>query len=164
MKIYYNNSRGIKSKQESFNEIIEEYQPDIIGLVETHLQQGEALEEIEGYVTISFERDSKGGGVMIAIKKNYKNIYREKEAARIKNVEWIQIHLGEKTRYKIGLVYLPQGDKLKVEEIKKIYKELKEEIMQGQADGRKLQLMGDFNAKIGGEVKGGSEKVNKGGR
>ena len=37
MKMYFVNCRGLKSKLESLKEITTEYKPDIVGLVETHL-------------------------------------------------------------------------------------------------------------------------------
>ena len=70
MSVYFNNVRGIKSKMESLKEIIEELQPDVLGIVETHLDKEEKLEEIEGYITIREEREKKGGGVLMAININ----------------------------------------------------------------------------------------------
>ena len=55
MKIYFNNIRWLKTKWESFTDIVEEYNPDFIGLVETHLEEKEIIEKIEGYVTIRSE-------------------------------------------------------------------------------------------------------------
>ena len=43
-KVYYNNIRGIKSKIKSIKEIIENDQPTLIGIVETHLNQEDKIE------------------------------------------------------------------------------------------------------------------------
>ena len=48
MKLYYTNIRGIKSKKSSLEIYLAEYQPDVIGIVETHLDEMEQI-EIEGY-------------------------------------------------------------------------------------------------------------------
>ena len=83
----------MKSKMESIKEIIKEEKPDIIGLVETHLQEGEFV-KIEGYVIIRNDRNQKGGGVLMGIKEKYRNVYVKKEIEKINNLESIWIHIG----------------------------------------------------------------------
>ena len=70
LKIYYVNIRGIRSKIVSLEEILERTKPDVLGIVETHLEEGEEL-EIEGYNCIRKDRNKDGGGVLIAIRKEY---------------------------------------------------------------------------------------------
>ena len=48
MKLYNTNIRGIKSKKHSLEIYLKEYEPDLVGIVETHLEETEDL-EIEGY-------------------------------------------------------------------------------------------------------------------
>ena len=48
MKVYYVNIRGIKSKINSLNDIIAEQKPDVLGIVETMLDEKESI-HIKGY-------------------------------------------------------------------------------------------------------------------
>ena len=79
MKTYYVNIRGLKSKKESLEEVLDEVKPDIIGLVETHMEQGEEL-RIEGYHIIRKDRNGQGGGLLIAVKDQYiDNVVKREE-------------------------------------------------------------------------------------
>ena len=113
MEIYFNNVRGLKTKWDSIQEIISENKPDIVGLVETHLEKKEVIGEIDGYTIIRSERTEKeGGGILVALKNKYKNVCVEKETRETKHLEQVWLHIGGKTKYKVGTVYLPQGEKL----------------------------------------------------
>lgn len=163
MKIYYINIRGIKSKVESLKEIIEEKKPDLIAIVETHLEKGEKM-EIEGYHIIRKDRNSEGGGVMMAMKERHKNTYTEIENEDTDDAEKIWIVLGTKTKYKIGVIYAPKGDKARLQEIRTRYKNIEKEIKKGQEEEQKVIVIGDLNCKIGKKIHGGSEETTKGGR
>ena len=89
MVIYYVNIRGLKSKLDSLEEIIERHSPDIIGIVETHLGEEERI-EIEGYKPIRSDRNTEGGGVMLAIKKEYED-------------NCVEIPIKEKVNVSVGL-------------------------------------------------------------
>ena len=71
MKIFYVNIRGYKSKQHTLELSVKEHQPDIIGIVETHLEDNEKIKEIEGYEMMRNDRNNDGGGVAIAVKEEY---------------------------------------------------------------------------------------------
>ena len=47
-KIYYQNVRGLKSKLDSLQEMIDDYQPALLCIVETHMQKEEEI-QIPGY-------------------------------------------------------------------------------------------------------------------
>ena len=47
-KIYYQNVRGLKSKLDSLQEMIDDYQPALVCIVETHMQKEEEI-QIPGY-------------------------------------------------------------------------------------------------------------------
>lgn len=72
--IYHHNIRSVESKTIDLKIQLNELQPDIISLNETHLKENNTF-EIKGYNIISFERKAKrigakqGGGVLIAVKK-----------------------------------------------------------------------------------------------
>ena len=147
MKTYYVSIRGLKSKKESLEEILDEVKPDIIGLVETHMEQGEEL-RIEGYHIIRKDRNGQGGGLLIAVKDQQKDNVVKREEDETKNLESLWIEMGTQTKYQIGITYAPQGEKARVKEIKEIYKGIEEQVKQGQAKENKILIMGDFNAKI----------------
>ena len=48
LKIYYQNVRGLKSKTDSLAETIDDYEPTLICLIETHLSKDKPT-EIPGY-------------------------------------------------------------------------------------------------------------------
>ena len=75
-KVYYNNIRGIKSKIKSIKEIIENDQPTLIGIVETHLNREDEI-EIKEYEVVRNDRNENGGGILIAYRKELKNIIME---------------------------------------------------------------------------------------
>ena len=163
MTLYYVNIRGIKSKIESLQEIVEEKKPDIIALVETHLEKEEQL-KIEGYHIIRKDRNSEGEGVMLAMKERYRDAYVEMENDENDDGENIWIVLGTKTKYKIGVIYAPKGDKAGIGEIRTRYKNIEREIIKGQENEQKIIVVGDFNCKIGDRIPGDSKEVTKGGR
>ena len=47
-KIYYQNVRGLKSKLDSLQEMLDDYQPSLICILETHMQKEEGI-QIPGY-------------------------------------------------------------------------------------------------------------------
>ena len=63
-KVMFNNIRGAKSKKMSLQKIMNEEKPIIMGIAESHLNEGEAF-EIEGYECERCDRETKGGGVMV---------------------------------------------------------------------------------------------------
>ncbi len=163
LKIMYNNVNGIKSKLLSLNRIIEEEKPTIIGITETKLDELETL-KLEGYEIKRVDRKGGAGGVMIAYKECLKNIVvvvrEEKEA---EEMLWVTIN-NNKTKLRVGIVYMPQEKDTKVPEIKAIYKKIEEEIEKAKANKEKVILMGDMNCKIGKTVNGNTEEVSKGGK
>ena len=76
MRIYYTNIRGIKSKKKSLKAIVEQYKPDVIGIVETHLGEKEKF-ELEGYEMWRNDRNEEGGGVAVAVKNKYQHLVIE---------------------------------------------------------------------------------------
>ena len=84
--IYYVNVRGLKSKMEDTLRIIEDINPDIIGLVETHMKREENV-EIDGYKIIRKDRQREGGGLLIGIKSKFAHLYTELEMTDVNNSE-----------------------------------------------------------------------------
>ena len=75
-KVFYQNVRGLKSKVDSTMEIISDYQPILICLVETHLQKYEEI-MIPGYSQI-FRNYTSGNsrGIILAVEENIRTVKR----------------------------------------------------------------------------------------
>ena len=69
----YANCRGIKGKQESFKEIIETIDPDIIILNET-MYRNNGKTDLKAYKSYTNNREeTRGGGIEILVRKNIEN-------------------------------------------------------------------------------------------
>jgi len=105
--IYYHNIRGIKSKWASLMNIIEEKQPTLVALVETHTKEQEMYERIPGYNIIRRERKEKeGGGIALIYKTSTMQnmitiLPSEEENEDI--ILWIKI-ANSRIRIKVGIV------------------------------------------------------------
>ena len=134
-------------------------------LVETHLQDGEG-KKIEGFKKVASKgRIERGGGGMLVLCKpklysKMQMIPSEKEDTE---VLWVKLETSD-TNLKIGLVYFPQEQKTRVKEIKEIYKELDKEVKKSREKEETMVIIGDFNCKIGTEIRGNYDLVTKGGK
>ena len=69
----YANCRGIKGKKDSFNEIVEKINPDIIVLNETMYQNNERSRP-KAYKSYTKNREGKsGGGIEILVRNSIEN-------------------------------------------------------------------------------------------
>ena len=66
LKIYHQNVRGLKSKIDSLAEIIDDYEPTQICLVETHLSKEEQI-QIPGYKIFRSGGTNNSRGILIAL-------------------------------------------------------------------------------------------------
>ena len=159
----HNNINGIKSKQKSLKDIIEEENPTIIGISETKLTESDSL-TLDGYIIKRVDRESGGGGVLIAYKRCLENVMMVvREEKRKEEMLWIKVDNG-KMKMRIGIVYMPQENETKLEEIKEIYSKIEEEIMKADDNNEVVVLMGDLNCKIGNHIEKNTDEVSKGGR
>ena len=76
---------------------------------------------------------------------------------------WVKIS-NQRINIRIGLVYAPQESRTKKAELKIMYDKIKDQIEIGKNNKEKTLVMGDFNCKIGTEVKGNALTVTKGGK
>ena len=134
--------------------------PTVIAITETWMDEAYKL-ELEGYVIYRNDRNEDGGGVMLAIRKEIKNITVEVKRTK-ESVEslWILIN-NTKIKIRIGVMYLPQEADQNLKEIHRIIKE------QARECGEKSQsliIVGDFNCRIGSKIPGNAPKVSKGGK
>ena len=107
-KVFYQNVRGLKSKVDSIIETISDYQPILICLVETHLQNKEEI-RMSGHSQI-FRNDRSGnsGGIMLAVKKNLSTItLKVTQEKKIGQSLWILLD-NKRLKTRIGVLYAPQ--------------------------------------------------------
>ena len=73
-KIYYQNVRRLKSKSDSLQEMIDDYQLALVCIVETHMQKEEEM-QIPGYsLAYRNDRSANTGGILIGVRDNIENI------------------------------------------------------------------------------------------
>ena len=89
--VWYQNVRGLKTKFASLLEKIEEFEPTMVCITETHMLKDEPL-EIEGYRVMRNDRDNLGGGVLVAVDEKIADICTivEKES-EVGETLWIVI-------------------------------------------------------------------------
>ena len=132
----------------SMQRIIEEVEPDVIGLTETKMDEEEPLDFKDEYSIYRNDRNKDGGGVLIAVKKIYKHLVYDIRKYN-SSEESIWVDLDGKKKYRIGNIYMPDENKTSVTELKKIYSRIRKEIKGAKVEDRIIILMGDFNCKLG---------------
>ena len=117
------------SKKEALMGIIEELKPTVIAITETWLNDSQDF-KIDGYEVRRNDRDDIGGGILLAVREEIKNIVTE-TCRTEKGYEsiWIVID-NTKVKLKMGIIYMPQESKTPKEEMKDIYKNIRNEIQQ----------------------------------
>ena len=159
----YSNVNHVLSKIESLKIIIEEEKPAVVVLVETKLAVKGDI-DIEGYRSWPMNRDQNGGGIIILIKKELKNIVLVNEKQQeVGEIMWITITNG-RTNIRLGVVYAPQESETTVTRLKEMYKKISMQIEEAKKQNQNVVLVGDFNCKVGSTVEGNTEKVSKGGK
>ena len=162
MKVYYVNTRGIKSKLDSIQDIVAEEDPDIVGITETMLNENENI-EIENYEVYRNDRNEEGGGVLIAVKDTYKNVTVEVQREN-KEEESIWVAIGTNTVTRVGVVYAPQETRTQKVKLKEMYKRIEKEVQKARENEQQIIVMGDMNCKVGDMIDGNNNEVTKGGR
>ena len=141
------NIRGTNSKVESLRSAILTYQPDIVCIQESMLDQTRTP-IIEGYKWAIKQRQNKqGGGVAILINNNIQQITRMKqeEPDNEEEIQWLTIKT-KKEKITIGNFYGPQESEQR-QIIKNTYRNLRTQIIKAKEEGPVI-LTGDFNAKL----------------
>ena len=163
-KIYYQNVRGLKSKLDSLQEMIDDYQPALVCIVETHMQKEEEI-QIHGYSLVyRNDRSANSGGMLIGVRDNIKNISLElTQENKVGQSLWILL-TNTKKKIRIGVIYAPQENVTPNNELKLMYEDIRQQIKIGKEEKQQILVIGDFNAKIGEAVEGNKTQVTKGGR
>lgn len=72
-KLFYQNVRGLKSEIDALDEIIDDYEQNLICLVETYLAKEEQL-EISGYRIYKNDRAKNSKGIKITVRNSIQTI------------------------------------------------------------------------------------------
>ena len=163
----YANCRGIKKKTDSFKEIVEKINPDIIVLNETMYKNYERS-NIKAYKSYTRNREGKsGGGIEILVRNSIENrtvIISE----GCSEIEELTIRTESKKRtLNIISLYGKNEGRVSNENIKKQFSHLEELIERIENSGEDYILVGDLNAKIGCSeegIKGNNEEQNEAGK
>ena len=163
-KFLMNNVRGLKSKITTTKRIIEEEKPVMVALIETNLNEGEKI-ELPGYKIARLDREEEGGGVIIAFKETLSNIWICTREYKKHGCEMVWVKLNNtKVKIKIGVIYMPQESRTKLDILKEIYTDIEIEVQEAVESGHSLLILGDLNCKIGEIIKGNTKEITKGGR
>ena len=107
-------------------EILEELQPAIVCLAETHLSDEEYI-EIPGYEIHRCDENSYKGGLLFAVNKKIAMVTTKlSERNDVGQALWTLIDNG-KYKMRIGLIYAPQENKTLNKDLQKIYQEIEEQ-------------------------------------
>ena len=163
LQIYYENVRGLKSKIDSLAETIDDYEPTLICLVETHLLKEEQI-QIPGYKIFRNDGTNNSRGILIAIKEKLKTIVVEvNREEEIGQTLWVLLN-NQKTQVRMRVIYGPQENVTPNSELKKLYESISDQVDIGKENNQQIIILGDFNAKIGNYIKNNKETITKGGR
>ena len=160
--VLYLNIRKIKPKMDSLVNIIEEVQPSVVCITETHLIDEDKL-EIDGYEIRRNNRNNDGGGILIAVHEKISHLMIEVEKKKeIEESLWVTID-NKQTQLRIGVIYTPQESRTSAEQYRTMYESITEQVSAAKQRKEKLLLLGDFNCKIGETIKGNKKEISKSG-
>ena len=126
-KIYYQNVRGLKSKLDSLQEMLDDYQPSLICILETHMQKEEGI-QIPGYSLVYCnDRSANSRWTLIGVRDNIKNISLELTSM------WILVTKIKK-KIRVGVIYRPQKNDTPNNQLKIIYEDIREQIKIGKEE------------------------------
>ena len=132
------NIRDIKCKRDSFEEIIAINKPTVIALTETWTDDSYDM-ELDGYVKYPNNRNEEGGGVLVAVRKELKNVTTEvKRTKDAMESLWIVIN-NNRIKIRIGIVYLPQEQD---QDLKEIYSIIKQQVEDSEKEDKALIIIG----------------------
>ena len=161
----YLNVRGLKSKLESFIEKIMEVEPTVFCVTETRLHKDEEFDmESEGYAVYRNDRNNNGGGVLIGVKIELKNVCTIVEKKKdIEESIWVLIN-NSRIQLRIGCIYAPQESRTSKEVLEKMYDSIQEQIEIAKERQQNVLMVGDLNCKVGDVIQNNKTEITKGGR
>ena len=148
----------------SVSHIIDEIDPSVICIVETHYDEDEKKKRIEGYEPFYNNHTSDSGGILIGVKDCLKHISKEvhkfNEAGQSL---WVTID-NNVVNIRLGVIYAPQEKEAKKEKLEIMYKDIENQVDIAINKGQKLLIVGDFNCHVGKTIPNNKEKLSVGGR
>ena len=145
LKIYYNNINGLTSKKDSLDHILKIEKPDILALCETKLHANSKL-EFEGYEARKSNLRAGKEGILVAAKQGTFTSIELIYESELKNIATFHIEYPYESVH-IVVAHGPQED-ANTEEKDDFQHDLSAETERCLANGRKLIIIGDLNAKI----------------
>ena len=151
----------MKSKVDSVQELVDDCQPNLLCLVETHMQEEEEI-GMPGYETMYQNgKTSNSGGIIISVKDTMKTITMQlKQETEVGQKLWILLN-NQKKKIKVGVIFVSQEGVTPNKELKKLYASVMEEIIKVREEDKQSIVIGDFNAKIGDRIKEKMSMVTK---
>ena len=145
--VYYCNLNGIKSKQVSLQQLINQLDPKIIALCETKLGDDKLLRKLLPNYSINSRPNKTGkSGIALAIKSQTFNSVLEVTSTPHKDILVVRVGM-DATSLRMILVYAPQETD-DVETRENFFTELEIEVINCKMNGDFPIVLGDLNAKI----------------
>ena len=76
---------------------------------------------------------------------------------------WKKLDNG-KVKMVIGVIYMPQESRTKINELKEIYEAIEERVADTRSKGESILILGDLNCKVGKVIEGNTQEVTSGGK
>ena len=143
--VYYNNVNGLITKKDSLNHIIQMKLPDIVALCETKLHTNSKL-EINGYQTLKSNLKAGKEGIIVAVRHGTFNSAEWVFESESKQIATAEIQYPEES-IRVIVVHGPQED-ASIEEKEDFFNDISAEVERCLSSGKRLMIMGDFNAKL----------------
>ena len=142
--------------------MIDDYQPGLICIVETHMQKGEEI-QIPGYrLVYRNDRSANSGEILIRVRDNIKNVSLElTQENNVGQSLWILI-TNTKKRIRVGVVYAPQENVTQNNKLKIMYEDIREQTKIEKEEKQQRLILRDLNVKIGAAIVGNKAQVTKG--
>ena len=109
-------------------------------------------------------RKKEGGGILMAIRKElYGSTIIVDMEEKDGDMIWIVIdnHI---IKIRIGVIYAPQESRTMISLLKKMYNKITRHVQAAKDNNQNVLIVGDFNAKIGREIKGNTDEISKAGK
>lgn len=143
LRFLYCNARSLNNKLEHLSALAELYDPDIIGISETWLQEHISNAEIDlrGYEVFRNDRQNgrKGGGVMLYVKSDLQAMEFWPKT-QFPEQTWCVIKDKCNKEYYVGIIYRSPNDDIHGSQVAGVLRDLLSEV-----HSKNLVLMGDFN-------------------
>ena len=152
LKIFGINAAGIKSKTDSFNEILSRVKPEIWMMEETKLKDNEhikceALKDFQVYY--KSRQESQGGGLAIGVNKNLESTFIN-EGDEETEVMSIVVDVG-KVRIRVLVGYGVQENAPK-EKKEKFWAFIENEVIEAESEGQGILIQMDGNLHAGNQL------------